>query len=97
MAALFENYDRRINQIQPLLNQYGFNSLEDAFSFCKEHKVNPYDIVKDTQPIAFENAAWAYVLGAAIAFKEESKNAAQAAELIGEGLQAFCIPGAMFP
>lgn len=95
MAALFENYDRRINQIQPLLEQYGFSSLEDAFRFCKEHNVNPYDIVKETQPIAFENAAWAYVLGAAIALKQESQNAARAAEHIGEGLQAFSIPGSV--
>ena len=95
MAALFENYDRRINQIQPLLEQYGFSSMNDALAYCKEHNVNPYEIVKETQPIAFENAAWAYVLGAAIALKEESQSAAEAAEDIGQGLQAFCIPGSV--
>ena len=95
MAALFENYDRRINQIQPILEQYGFSSMNDALAYCKEHNVNPYEIVKETQPIAFENAAWAYVLGAAIALKEESQSAAEAAEDIGQGLQAFCIPGSV--
>lgn len=93
--ALFESYDRRIDQITPVLEQYGFASFEEALEYCKERNVNPYDIVKETQPIAFENASWAYVLGAAIALKEEAKNAAEAAEYIGQGLQAFCIPGSV--
>ncbi|MGF1688607.1 GGGtGRT protein [Photobacterium japonica] len=92
MAALFESYDRRIAQITPVLDQYGFASLEDALTYCQSYNVNPYDIVKETQPIAFENAAWAYVLGAAIALKEQATTAAQAAEYLGQGLQAFCIP-----
>ncbi|GAL04133.1 hypothetical protein JCM19237_2284 [Photobacterium aphoticum] len=92
MAALFESYDRRIAQITPVLERYGFASLEEALAFCQANNVNPYDIVKETQPIAFENAAWAYVLGAAIALKENATTAAQAAEYLGQGLQAFCIP-----
>ncbi|KLV04097.1 GGGtGRT protein [Photobacterium aquae] len=95
MAALFESYDRRINQITPVLEKYGFQSLEEAQAYCKEQGVDPYQIVKETQPIAFENASWAYVLGAAIALKEGATTAAQAADYLGEGLQAFCIPGSV--
>ncbi len=93
--ALFESYDRRIAKITPVLEQYGFASLEEALELCKSRGFNPYEIVKETQPIAFENAAWAYVLGAAIALKEGAKNAAEAAEFIGQGLQTFCIPGSV--
>ncbi|MGF1725634.1 GGGtGRT protein [Photobacterium nomapromontoriensis] len=95
MAALFESYDRRIDQITPVLEQYGFSSLEEALVFCTDNNVNPYQIVKETQPIAFENAGWAYVLGAAIALKENARTAAEAAEYLGQGLQTFCIPGSV--
>ena len=93
--ALFESYERRINQITPVLEKYGMKTLEDAKAVCAEVGVDPYTIVRETQPIAFENAGWAYVLGAAIAIKKGCTKAADAAEAIGEGLQAFCIPGSV--
>ena len=93
--ALFESYERRINQITPVLEKYGFNSIEECRELCKSKGFDPYQIVKDTQNIAFENACWAYTLGAAIAIKKECMKAADAAEAIGEGLQAFCIPGSV--
>lgn len=93
--ALFESYERRIGQITPVLEKYGMATLEDAKKVCEEYGIDPYKIVKETQPIAFENAAWAYVLGAAIAIKKGCTKAADAAEAIGEGLQAFCIPGSV--
>ncbi|MDU5020524.1 MAG: GGGtGRT protein, partial [Clostridiales bacterium] len=93
--ALFESYERRINQITPVLEKYGFNSIEECRELCNSKGFDPYQIVKDTQNIAFENACWAYTLGAAIAIKKECKKAADAAEAIGEGLQAFCIPGSV--
>ena len=93
--ALFESYERRINQITPVLEKYGMKTLEDAKAVCAEKGVDPYTIAKETQPIAFENAGWAYVLGAAIAIKKGCTKAADAAEAIGEGLQAFCIPGSV--
>ena len=93
--ALFESYERRINQIQPVLEKYGMETIEDAKVVCENLGIDPYTIVKETQPIAFENAGWAYTLGAAIAIKKECKTAADAAEAIGEGLQAFCIPGSV--
>ena len=93
--ALFESYERRINQITPVLEKYGMKTLEDAKAVCAEKGVDPYTIAKETQPIAFENAGWAYTLGAAIAIKKGCKKAADAAEAIGEGLQAFCIPGSV--
>ncbi|MHC1720743.1 MAG: GGGtGRT protein [Clostridiaceae bacterium] len=93
--ALFESYERRINQIIPVLNKYGMESLEDAKACCDEKGINVYEIVKSIQPICFENACWAYTLGAAIALKKDCKKAALAAEAIGEGLQAFCIPGSV--
>ena len=92
---LFESYERRIGQITPVLEKYGMKTLEDAKAVCESIGVDPYAIVKETQPIAFENAGWAYVLGAAIAIKKGCKKAADAAEAIGEGLQAFCIPGSV--
>lgn len=92
---LFESYDRRINQINSTLNKYGIASLEDAKAICDAAGIDPYTMCKETQPIAFENAAWAYVVGAAIALKKECKDAASAAEAIGEGLQCFCIPGSV--
>ena len=93
--ALFESYERRIDQIVPILNKYGMEKIEDAKAVCDEAGIDPYKIVKETQPIAFENAGWAYTLGAAIAIKKGCKKAADAAEAIGEGLQAFCIPGSV--
>ncbi|MDO4534410.1 MAG: GGGtGRT protein [Clostridium perfringens] len=93
--ALFESYERRINQITPVLEKYGIKSLEEAREICQNLGFDPYEIVKETQPIAFENACWAYTLGAAIAVKKGAKKAAEAAEAIGEGLQAFCIPGSV--
>ena len=93
--ALFESYERRIGQITPVLEKYGMKTLEDAKAVCDAYGIDPYKIVKETQPIAFENAKWAYTLGAAIAIKKGCKTAAEAAEAIGEGLQAFCIPGSV--
>ncbi|GKX65803.1 GGGtGRT protein [Inconstantimicrobium mannanitabidum] len=93
--ALFESYERRINQITPVLEKYGMKTIEDAKAVCDEKGINVYDIVKSTQPICFENACWAYILGAAIAIKKGCTVAADAAEAIGEGLQAFCIPGSV--
>lgn len=95
MISLFEGFDRRIQQIRPILARYGFNSLEEARQYGEQKGVYAYDIIKETQAIAFENASWAYVLGAAIALKQNAANAAQAAEYIGQGLQAFCIPGSV--
>ncbi len=93
--ALFEGYDRRIPQIQPVLDKYGFKDFEDVKQFNLSKGVDAYAIVEGIQPIAFENAKWAYVLGAAIAMKKGVTTAAEAAECIGEGLQAFCIPGSV--
>ena len=92
---LFESYDRRINQINAVCEKYGIKNIEEAREMCKAKGFDPYEIVKSIQPIAFENAGWAYVLGAAIALKKEAHLAADAAEAIGEGLQAFCIPGSV--
>ncbi|WP_123053407.1 GGGtGRT protein [Clostridium sp. JN-1] len=93
--ALFESYERRIDQIIPVLKKYGMNSVEEAKAVCDEKGVDAYNIVKSTQPICFENACWAYTVGAAIAIKKGCKKAADAAEAIGEGLQSFCIPGSV--
>ena len=93
--ALFESYERRINQINKTLNEYGIASIEEAKAICDAKGINVYDIVKNIQPICFENACWAYTVGAAIAIKENAANAAEAARLIGVGLQSFCIPGSV--
>lgn len=93
--ALFENYDRRIPQIQEVMNKYGIKDFEDARNICKEKGFDPYDMVKSIQPICFENACYAYILGAAIAIKSNRTKASEAALAIGEGLQAFCIPGSV--
>ena len=93
--ALFEGYDRRIKQINETLNKYGISSLEEAEKICKDKGIDVIDIVKGIQPICFENAGWAYLVGAAIAIKKGITNAADAAEAIGEGLQSFCIPGSV--
>ena len=93
--SLFESYERRIDQITPVLEKYGIKDLEEAKQICLDKGFNPYDIVKGVQPICFENACWAYTLGAAIAVKQNSTKASDAAKFIGEGLQAFCIPGSV--
>jgi len=93
--ALFEGYDRRIDHINAVLKEYGINGIEDAKAICAAKGIDPYATCKETQPICFENAAWAYVVGAAIALKKGCKNAAEAAEAIGIGLQAFCIKGSV--
>jgi hypothetical protein len=93
--ALFESYERRIDQITPVLAEYGISSVEECLDICKNYGFNPYDIVAGVQPISFENARWAYTVGAAIAIKKGVKTAAEAAEAIGIGLQAFCIPGSV--
>ncbi len=93
--ALFESYERRIDKINSVLTQYGISSVEECREICKAAGFDPYEIVKGIQPIAFENAGWAYCVGAAIALKKGVKTAAEAAECIGEGLQSFCIPGSV--
>ena len=93
--ALFEGYERRIGQITPALAKYGIASLEAAAEVCKNAGVDVPGIVKGVQPIAFENACWAYTVGAAMAIKKGQKIANQIAETLGEGLQAFCIPGSV--
>ncbi len=93
--ALFESFDRRIGQIQPVMDKYGIKDFDEARNICLEKGFDPYEIVKGVQPICFENACWAYTLGAAIAIKSGRTKAADAAKAIGEGLQAFCIPGSV--
>ena len=93
--ALFESYERRINQIQPILDKYGIKDFDEARKICTDKGFDPYEIVKGVQPICFENACWAYTLGAAIAIKSNRTKASEAAIAIGEGLQAFCIPGSV--
>ena len=93
--ALFESYERRIDKINAVLNSYGIASLEEAEKITKDAGLSVYDQVKGIQPICFENACWAYIVGAAIAIKKGCKKAADAAAAIGEGLQAFCIPGSV--
>lgn len=92
---LFESYERRIKQINETLNTYGIASIEEAETICKDKGLDVYNLVKSIQPIAFENASWAYVVGAAIAIKKGCTVAADAAEAIGIGIQAFCIPGSV--
>ena len=93
--ALFESYERRIDKINGVLAQYGISSVEECREICKAKGFDPYEIVKGIQPICFEDAAWAYCVGAAIALKKGVKTAAEAAEAIGIGLQAFCIDGSV--
>lgn len=93
--ALFEGYERRIDKINSVLKEYGIASLEEARELCRSKGVDPYQIVKEVQPIAFENACWAYIVGAAIAIRKGCKTASEAAEAIGIGLQSFCIPGSV--
>ena len=91
----FESQDRRIKQILAALNANGIKDIEEANAICEAHGLDPYKTCEETQPICFENAKWAYVVGCAIAIKKGCKNAAEAAEAIGIGLQAFCIPGSV--
>ncbi|MCQ2411073.1 MAG: GGGtGRT protein [Elusimicrobiaceae bacterium] len=91
----FEGYERRIDKINAVLKENGIKSLEEAKEICTKKGVDVEAIVKGIQPIAFENAVWAYTVGAAIAFKKGVKTAAEAAEQIGVGLQSFCIPGSV--
>ncbi len=93
--ALFESYERRIDKINGVLAQYGIKDVEECRAICTERGFDPYEIVKGIQPICFENACWAYCVGAAIALKKNVKTAAEAATAIGEGLQAFCIDGSV--
>ncbi|MBQ7950244.1 MAG: GGGtGRT protein [Clostridia bacterium] len=92
---LFEGYERRIDGITKCLEANGIASIEEARKICEDKGIDVYNIVKGIQPICFENACWAYILGAALAIKRGVTNAADAAEVIGEGLQAFCIPGSV--
>ena len=93
--ALFESYERRIGKINGVLAQYGIGSVEECREICKAAGFDPYEIVKGIQPICFENACWAYTVGAAIALKSGVKTAAEAAKMIGVGLQSFCIDGSV--
>ena len=93
--ALFESYERRIDKINSVLNSYGIASIEEAEKITRDAGLDVYDQVKKIQPICFENACWAYTVGAAIAIKKGCRRAADAAAAIGEGLQAFCIPGSV--
>ncbi|MBQ2894184.1 MAG: GGGtGRT protein, partial [Clostridia bacterium] len=95
MAIRFEGYERRIDKITAELAKYGIASLEEAREICLAKGVNVEEIVKGVQPIAFENAVWAYTLGCAIAIKQGITQADKVAECIGLGLQAFCIPGSV--
>ena len=93
--ALFESYDRREPQILAVLKNYGIGSIEECAEICKAKGLDIYKLVEGIQPICFENAKWAYTVGCAIAIKKGCKRAAAAAAAIGEGLQAFCIPGSV--
>ena len=93
--AQFEGKERRMPKIEASLQKYGMATLEDARDLCLKHGIDVEKIVKGVQPIAFDNAVWAYTLGTAIALKEGKKVAAEASETIGLGLQAFCIPGSV--
>ncbi|MCI5924916.1 MAG: GGGtGRT protein [Oscillospiraceae bacterium] len=93
--AQFEGKERRMPKIEKCLAEYGFATLEEARDFCLEKGINVEEIVKGVQPIAFENAVWAYTLGTAVALKKGAKKAADAAEALGIGLQAFCVPGSV--
>lgn len=93
--ALFESYERRVKQITALISKEGITSVEDCDKICKDKGVDVIKLVKEIQPIAFENAGWAYTVGAAVAIKRGVKKASEVAKVIGEGLQSFCIPGSV--
>ncbi len=92
---MFENYELRMQQIKPVMDKYGIKDFDDAKRICLEKGFDPYKMVKDIQTICFEDACYAYTLGAAIAIKKNCVKASDAAKAIGEGLQAFCIPGSV--
>jgi hypothetical protein len=92
---LFENYDRKIEKIEKVMKEYGISDLQEARKMCTDKGFDPYEIVKGVQTICFEDACWAYVLGCAIAIKKGATRAEEAAKAIGEGLQAFCLPGSV--
>jgi GGGtGRT protein len=91
----FEGYERRIDKIIPALKKYGINSLEECDAICKEKGIDVAKIVRDVQPICFDNACWAYTVGAAMAIKKGQTSAVEVAGTLGEGLQSFCIPGSV--
>ncbi|MBQ0082235.1 MAG: GGGtGRT protein [bacterium] len=91
----FESQDRRIDNVVKVLNENGIKSIEEAEALCSQYGIDPYMTCEETQPICFEDAKWAYVVGSAIALKRGCKSAVEAAEAIGEGLQAFCIKGSV--
>ena len=93
--AKFEGYERREAKILAALKEFGINSIDECKEICDAKGIDPYKIVEETQPICFENAKWAYTVGAAIAIKKGCTKAADAAAAIGIGLQAFCIPGSV--
>ena len=93
--ATFEGIERRIDKINACCREYGFKDIDEAYALCEAKGIDPSAIVKGVQPIAFENAVWAYALGMAIAIKKNVKSAPEAAQAIGIGLQAFCIPGSV--
>lgn len=93
--ALFESYERRIDKLEEVLKANNLETLEDAKKICDDKGIDVFEIVRSIQPICFENACWAYTLGAALAIQRGITNAAEAAKVIGEGLQAFCIPGSV--
>ena len=95
MEIMFENYDRKIDKINAALNEYGIKDLEEAYEICNAKGLDPYQTAKSIQPICFEDVCWAYVAGTAIALKKGAVKAADAAEAIGIGLQAFCLPGSV--
>ena len=92
---MFENYELRINKINKLLNKYGINSIEEAKSICDSFGLDVYNLVKSIQPICFEDACFAYIVGAAIALKENCESASTVSLYLGEALQAFCIDGSV--
>lgn len=91
----FEGYERRIDKLNNEMSKYNISSLEEAAEICRQYNIGVEKQVRSIQPIAFDNAVWAYTLGCAIALKKGSKTAAEAAEAIGLGLQAFCVPGSV--
>ena len=95
MAVTFEGYERRVEKINACLAENGIASLEEAEQICLDKGVNAREIVHDTQSIAFQNAEWAYTLGCALAIKKGAKSASEAAAIIGEGIQAFTVPGSV--
>ena len=95
MTVTFEGYERRADKINKCLADNGIASLEEALQICTDKGFNPREIVNNTQSIAFQNAEWAYTLGCALAVKRGAKNASEAAAIIGEGIQAFTVPGSV--